>query len=239
MELACFEVERGRVELRAAEPKRAWMDGTPDAYAYRCTPLNVANGHGWEMLCPVGLEVVWNGGAGVDAVTVKLDEPGPAAFAESHFGSGIVTLNPLVIVRTPPEHDIWISGPPNSPKDGIAPLSAVVESDWSDFTFSMNWKLTRPGLPVRFERGEPFCFFFPVPRGLVGAMQPLVGVLEEFPRLNAAYWSLRMKRNTGAMLGESNKEKFQGWYTRGERSDGAPGPASHQTRAGAKPFTRR
>ena len=33
------------------------MDDTPDGFAYRCIPLSVANGHGWEMVCPLAFSV--------------------------------------------------------------------------------------------------------------------------------------------------------------------------------------
>ncbi len=33
----------------------------------------------------------------------------------------------------------------------------MVETDWTAASFTMNWKLTRVGQIVRFERGEPIC----------------------------------------------------------------------------------
>jgi hypothetical protein len=29
------------------------MDASPEAFAYRCLPLNIANAHGWGILTPV------------------------------------------------------------------------------------------------------------------------------------------------------------------------------------------
>ena len=46
------------------------------------------------------------------------------------------------------------------------------ETDWSPFTFTMNWKFTRKPAPVAFERDEPFCMVFPVQRGLIEAAEP-------------------------------------------------------------------
>src|SRR5262244_1444874 len=158
MDLICFEVVPGNVELRPAPRRRAWMDETPRAFAYHCLPLVIANAHGWEMLCPFTFDAVWRGGDGVDQVDLFYD-PAEAqlrpSFVASHFGSGILSFGPLVIVRTPPGWNLWVSGPTNSFKDGVQALSASIEADWMPFTFSMNWKLTRPGLPVRFEKGEP------------------------------------------------------------------------------------
>ena len=50
--------------IRPAPATRAWMDATPESFAYRCLPLNIANAHGWEILCPCGFEAVWNGDVG-------------------------------------------------------------------------------------------------------------------------------------------------------------------------------
>ena len=36
-----------------------------------------------------------------------------------------------------------VTGPFNQPKDAIQPLTAIVETDWAPFTFTMNWKFTR------------------------------------------------------------------------------------------------
>ena len=58
-----------------------------------------------------------------------------------------------------------VQGPINRPKDGIAALSGIIETDWSPYSFTMNWMFTRPGTPVRFEKGEPYCHIFPVSCG--------------------------------------------------------------------------
>ena len=231
MRLTCFEVEPGRVEIRPAEPRRAWMDATPAKVAYHCTPINMANSHGWEMLCPVAIEAEWNGEVGLDAVQITYPEGKPAHqfIAESRFTSGIVTLNPTVIIRTPPGHNLWVQGPPNVFKDGIAPLSGLIEADWMPFTFTMNWKITRPGHKVRFERGEPFCFFFPVVRGLVDGIDPVITPLQSDVELMRSYLVTRFKRNLAAMTGA--REDTKGWYTRGEGA-----VPDHQTRAAPKPF---
>ena len=74
MDLSCYEVEPGRVELRPAGNKRQWMDETPSNYAYRCLPINAANAHGWEMLCPVGFEATWNGGQEASDIEIHTKE---------------------------------------------------------------------------------------------------------------------------------------------------------------------
>jgi len=240
-ELIAFAVEPGRVELRPGGRSRAWMDATPNAFAYRCVPLATANEHGWEMVCPFGFEVTWSGGPAVGDLTIRLDEGAtPRDLVQSHFSSGILTFNPMMILRTAPETNLWVSGPPNYFKDGIQPLSALVETDWMPFTFSMSWQVTRPNVPIRFEKGEPFCFFFPVPRGGVGACEPRLATLSEDPALEEQYRWAVARRELDDMMAEAPSEKFQSWYRSGKlpKRDSGEAP-SHETRIVARPFQRR
>src|SRR6185503_1989240 len=116
-----------QVTIRPAPLERDWMDGTPEHYAYRCLPLNIANAHGWEVLCPNGFSAVWNGGGNKEDITIAPDgnERCPAT---SHFGSGILTFQLGCLFRTDPEFDLIAQGPINRPKDAIFALSGVIET---------------------------------------------------------------------------------------------------------------
>src|SRR4051812_17599748 len=114
MDLICYEVEPGRVELRPASHKRQWMDETPNAFAYRCVPLTVANAHGWEILSPVSFAATWNGGATAKDISITYpdaNDRGPKDFIDSHFGAGVLTFNPMLVMRTPPGYDLFVTGP--------------------------------------------------------------------------------------------------------------------------------
>ena len=99
----------------------------------------------------------------------------------SLFGQGMLTFHIEGIFRTPPGWNLWIGGSPNQAKDGIAPLTGVVETDWSPFTFTMNWRFTRPDHWVRFEAREPICFFFPVQRALLEDIKPAMAPIDPSP----------------------------------------------------------
>ena len=85
----------------------------------------------------------------------------------SHFGQGIVSFRISALFRTDADVNLWVGGPLNRVEDGIQPLIGIVETDWSPFTFTMNWKVTRPHEPIDFERDEPICHVFPVQRGII------------------------------------------------------------------------
>ena len=115
-------------------------------------------------------EAEWNGGPKEDDVQITIEDGGngnsSSDWVESHFGGGILTFRNEFIISTCPGYDLWVTGPVNEFKDGIQALSAAIETYWTPFPFTMNWKFTRPNLKVRFEKGEPFCFFFPIEHGL-------------------------------------------------------------------------
>jgi hypothetical protein len=192
MDLICYLHPGWAPLVRPAPAARAWMDATPESFAYRCLPLDIANAHGWEVLSPCAFEASWDGGAGSEAVTLRLD-PGaePQRAPVSLFGQGVLTFHIEGIFRTPPGWNLWVGGSPNRAKDAIAPLTGVIETDWSPFTFTMNWRFTRAGQWVRFEALEPIAFLFPVQRAAIEAFAPRFESLEGDPATLARFtaWS--------------------------------------------------
>src|SRR5262245_59427937 len=252
MDLICYLIDDHPVDIRPARNDRNWMSETPGAYAYRCLPLSIANGHGWEARCPVTCEAEWNGGPNKDDIQITFEEgtdslvgKKTSTFVESHFGSGILTFNVGVVLRTDPGYDLWVTGPVNDFKDGIQALSAVIETYWMPFIFTMNWKFTRARLKVRFEKGEPFCFFFPVVHDLLERVNPSFKQISEDPTLEKNYTSAFNKRAFLPLLQilkgdelkdkQKNQLKFQGWYMRGEMPDSTK-TEDHKKRVTPKPF---
>jgi hypothetical protein len=238
MRLICYPTSGEPPKIVAAPVERGWMDRTGQGFAYRCLPLNIANAYGWLVLNTVPFIAQWDGGSGIDAIS--LSAAGGSLLASSHFGSGVLTFNVPALFRTEPGYDLMVTGPLNEPKDGIQPLTGVVETDWAPFTFTMNWKFTRKLVPVAFERDEPFCMIFPVKRGLVEEVEPEIRALESDPELRSAYlaWadSRRGFNNDLKLPGsEAQAQKWQKDYFRGTASIGAA-PADHRTRLKLREF---
>lgn len=245
MELLCYLHPGWEPLIRPAEATRPWMDDTPESFAYRCLPLNVANAHGWEILCPCDAEAYWTGGSGVQDVVVRLP---PAvtgsrrdAAPVSLFGQGVLTFHIQALFRTPPGWDLWITGSPNRPKDGIAPLSAVVETDWSPYTFTMNWQFTRRNRLVRFRENEPVCFIFPVQRGVLEGVRPKLVPMESDPALMKQFhaWSRSRSEFQARVAAEPPRDpaaKWQKRYYRGQAMPGGTAAPDHRTRLRLRPF---
>jgi hypothetical protein len=195
MKLECFLYPGWRPRIRAASRRRPWMDETPESFAYRCLPLAIANAHGWEIGNAVGFSARWNGGRDVTDVEIRLDDPAHSAVEApvSLFGQGTLTFHIAGLFRTEPGWNLWIGGPPNAAKDGIAPLSGVIETDWSPYSFTMNWRFTRPNHWVRFELDETIAFFFPLERRAIEETIPSFLPIEEAPDLQQMFeqWAVR------------------------------------------------
>jgi hypothetical protein len=215
------------------------MDRTSSRYAYRCLPLIAANCQGWEILSSATFTAEWDGLATRDPLRITVHE-GDTTLVQSHFGHGILTFHVNYLLRTPPGVNLWVKGPANRPKDGIAPLEGVVETDWSPAPFTMNWRFTRPRAAVSFEKDEPFCTVVPIARGFIESFDPEIRDIAEDPELQRDYHAWRSSRRS--FLGdlkepdsEAREARWQKHYFRGENVAGERFD-DHQTRISLKPF---
>ena len=242
LNLICYPTMEPPFLIRPAPLSRTWMDSFPDHFPYRCLPVNIANMHSWEILCPVAVRAHWRGGRQKSALEVQFE--GCPRFAASHFGGGVLTFQVGYLFRTVPHCNLLVTGPLNAPKDGIAPLTAVIETDWAPYPFTMNWMFTRCGTAVEFKKGEPFCAFFPVPRGLLEATEPEMRDLDSNPRLQEdhAEWCRSRREFLERLAIHGTREQTEKWqkhYFRGLKPDGTEGTKQHETNLRLKPIVDR
>ena len=241
MKLIAYVIDGHQVDIRPAPVERDWMEATNQRFAYRCLPLNIANAYGWEVLCNASFLAMWTGGSTIDAILIE-PEPGMIAPAVSHFGHGILTFHLPCLFRTEPGAELMVQGPINRPKDGIAALSGIIETDWSPYSFTMNWMFTRPDTPVRFEKGEPYCHIFPVSCGALEGIEPRLEMLSADPELKRQHdvWTASRARFNIDLKqpgSDAQADKWQKLYYRGLVPDGKPNLAeAHRTRLRLKPF---
>lgn len=239
MKLTGYVLEGHTVSIRPAPIERPWMEATPSRFAYRCLPLNIANCHGWELLCNRRIIAIWNGGVGVDAIQLLGEDI--QSIATSHFGSGVLTFHVPVVFRTEPGYDLFVTGPVNRPKDGIGALTGVIETDWEPYTFTMNWLFTRAGRPVVFEAGEPICHFFPVARGALEIVRPTFEAIQKKEDLHSVFSTWAKGRdafNADLAQGDAvaQKQAWQKAYFRGQTPDGEDGVDDHRNKLRLKKF---
>jgi hypothetical protein len=155
--------------IEPASSKRAWMDDTFKRIAYRCLPLVAANQMGWVVRCPASFTAIWSGKPDNHGVRIAYEEDSAhlAGTAISHFGGGVLTFVLPWLFRTSPGFGLVLRGPTNEIKEHAIPLDAVIETDWSPYTFTMNWRLSQPEVPVRFRKGDAVCMLQPYPLALL------------------------------------------------------------------------
>lgn len=215
------------------------MDALPERFAYRCLPLLIANQAGWDLMSPAGFSVRWNGKADLEALKFRWDEA-PSQAVASHFGHGVMTFIPGYLFRTTKDHNIWVKGPPNLPKDGIIPLEGMVETDWAPFSFTMNWQITRPKTWIRFEKGEPICRIVPFPRNYLESFQPRLRDIDSDMRTRNEYATWRESRaqfieDLHNLEEEAVEQGWQRTYVRGQNMKGVK-MQDHQTKLQLREF---
>jgi hypothetical protein len=237
-----------QLQLEPSPANRIWMDRTKggfanDRFAYRCLPLLIANQSGWVLLNDERFFAVWNGGAKPSDLKIVYQDGGAGPHAAiSHFGDGILSFTIPFLFRTPPGFNLLVRGPANLPKDGASPLEGVVETDWTDATFSMSWKITRPAVPVIFGRAEPICMIVPQRRYELESFRPEVRALETDPAVQQGFDGFHEGRVAfQSKLQRADPEAVkQGWqrnYFAGVGAHDQHAP-EHQTKLQLLPFSR-
>ena len=118
-ELFAYEIHaRSKMPIQPAPTDRAWMDQTPDRFAYRCLPMVMANQAGWIIPSPTRFTVRWNGGNQIKDMRIWFPKGKRANRILSHFGSGVLTITIPYLFRTPTGINLWVKGPSNWVKDG-------------------------------------------------------------------------------------------------------------------------
>jgi len=127
----------------------------------RPAPRERGMGLSFELLCPHAFEATWNGGSRPEDVEIRVFS-GSQDFVQSREGEGRITFHPGYQFKSESGQLLWVRGPVNVPKDGIAALETIVDTSILPCTITFSWQLTRPGHSVRFEAGEPLGAVLPL-----------------------------------------------------------------------------
>jgi Family of unknown function (DUF6065) len=211
--LIAYPVSPLDMPLMVAPAVRDWMTATAQHFAKRCLPLLIANRAGSLLISMHKFSAIWGREPGTDSLKVQHLSGTPPYSAHSHFGSGILTFTMPFLFRTPPGINLLVRGPSNMPKDGISPLEGIVETDWTEATFTMNWKMTRPNHLVTFERGEPIAMIVPQRRGDLERFDPVIRDIATDAKLMNAYmrWMESREAHNEGMKDPSSEAYRRGW----------------------------
>jgi len=159
--------ERDRLYNLIDKPskKRDWFD----SHFYRCLPLGIGNQYGFIIKSEFDFSFTWNGENNVNAISFEFDENKGDLNKlypriETHFGHGIITINPPFTLRTPPGVNLMTINPPNYIIPNITVMSGVVEADNLRRNFTINLKIQMPNIKVYIPAGTPLGAVIPIPR---------------------------------------------------------------------------
>ena len=160
-----ISMERISAMVKKPSKKREWF--TPKFY--RCLPLTIGNQYGFTIQSEFSFSALWTGGEEPESILLSADGTQEDLHSfypkvSSHFGSGILTISPPFVLRTPPGVNLITINPPNYIIPNVTVMTGVVESDNLRRMFTFNLKLQIPHVMTHFPAGTPLAAFIPVPR---------------------------------------------------------------------------
>jgi len=170
--IVCFTDHSGNyndipliVEPLKGKVKRDWFS----KHAYHCLPLVIGNQYGFAIKSTVSFTAIWSGGEAPDTISINVlpDENNnktPIQHINSHFGSGIITVQNRFNFRTPPGVNMMVMPPPNIFYKNFQSMSAVVETDNLRRDFTFNFKIIEPNVRVNIKAGDIIATIVPIPR---------------------------------------------------------------------------
>jgi hypothetical protein len=150
--------------IKKPNKKRDWF--TP--HFYRCLPLTIGNQYGFTISLEYDIAFEWDGGNDKTSIRTyvneKVDNINYYPNVDSHFGSGILTINPPYFFRTPPGVNLITMNPPNYVIPNVTVMTGVIETDNLRKNFTFNLKVQMPNIKVTIPAGYPLAAFMPIPR---------------------------------------------------------------------------
>ena len=204
-------------QIFQSSARRDWMDASTSKHPYKCIPIVRANSHGWELRLEQDITVVWNGEESPDGLQIidgEYHETNHQPLAASLVGHGVITFYCWYLVKTPKPYNLYVSGAPNHFVKGAAPVTGVVETWWSPYTFTMNWKIRYKNRPVTFKKGTPFVYFFPIDSLALEEFTPVIKNAKEHEHY-AEYKEWSDDR-------AANPSKQHHYYKKGTAPNGCP-----------------
>jgi hypothetical protein len=151
------------IESLKGKIKRDWFN----PHFYYCLPLNIGNQQGFIIKSLIDFDMVWDGSSKNPfdvAFTFKQDLKRDKQVIQNGFGEGVVTVQNMFSLKTPPGVNLMTIQPPNMFIPGCVALTGIIETDQIRRDFTFNFKITIPNYTISVKRGDALGAFIPVPR---------------------------------------------------------------------------
>ena len=142
--------------------KRDWFND----HAYYCLPLTIANQYGFGIKSTATFDIIWNGGESIHDTELRMIEESEnySQQFDTHFGSGIITVQNRFSLHTPKGVNLMTMNPTNMFIDGLINMNGIIETDNIKRDFTFNIKVTRPNHTIRINKGDIISAFLPIQR---------------------------------------------------------------------------
>ena len=204
------------VESLKGHKTRDWVS----QHVIHCLPITIGNQYGFAIKSTADFTAIWDGDSSPSATTVKLNSESKQII-NSHFGSGLITVQNRFTFRTPPNINLMILNPPNYFIPNLTNMFAVVETDNLRRDFTFNLKITTPNVEVNVKKGDYLSAVIPIPRYFVDGFD--VELAENYFDHSIIHNEQLEMRNAGDERAGSDKQKPHGIgkrYWRGEDTQG-------------------
>jgi hypothetical protein len=206
--------------IQPAKIQREILDKTYNKVGYSCTPVTVANQHGWWFLLPQDVVVEWNGlregieGERSDNIKILEGEYFQGLrIATTESGVGQLSFFLNCSIETDEDHYIIISGPPNYFHEDAKPLEVVWRSDFFNYhEVTFNWIITSKNKKVTFAKGTPIAFIKNYPKALLNQTDFFIADLDDNKQLKEDTKAYTQQRVDWPKNNDPNK--FRYWYRR-------------------------
>ena len=193
---------------------------------------------GWIICNSCDAIAIWNGGESHKDIVVIMDDCGAAKAITSHFGHGIITWQIPWLFKSTEGIGLMVRGCSNFWVDNARALDAFVETNWSPYTFTFNWKIMKPDVPVVWKKGDPVCMIIPYPINFIEKAQPKMEDLRNNETLHNSYceWSkYRNEFNATPHAGNWQKDYFIGRHSHPAKGQETQ-VKHHKTKFSLSPF---
>lgn len=207
--------------VEPAKVRRDFLDKTHNHVGYYCSPLTLANQHGWWFLLPQDVTVIWDGlRDGLDG-----EDPGHVQIISGQYynglkiasndtGAGQISFLLNCNIETDPDHYLIFSGPPNYFFDEASPLEVIWRSDFYNYhSVSFNWRINIPNKEVVFPKGMPILFIKNYPINLINETSFIIDRIENSMDLKSKTMEYINQRNEWFL--NNKPQTYPQFYKRG------------------------
>lgn len=151
------------IEPLKGKTKRDWF--VP--HFYYCLPLTIGNQYGFIIKSLRDFDIVWDGTEKDASINFLNNDNFEKQTIKTGFGQGIITIQNMFAIKTPPGINIMTIQPPNMFIPGCVSMTGVIETDQIRRDFTFNFKITIPNINITIKKGDPLGAFIPIQRGFV------------------------------------------------------------------------